>query len=119
MAIAKKDKEKAKKPASTKAQGGGRSSSFEDELNTPNEEYNLVSILYHALQGAETYMDYVEDAEENGDEELADFFKDVQQEEIRRAERAKQLLASRLEQTKSKGGRRRGEEEELEEGASM
>jgi hypothetical protein len=121
MATAKKDKEKVKKASSTKAESGGRSTSFEDlQLEIPNEEYNLVSILYHALQGAETYIDYVEDAEDSGDEELASFFKDVQQEEIRRAERAKQLLAMRLSGTKNKGGRRRTEEEEeFEEGASM
>ncbi len=61
--------------------------------------YNLVSILYHALQGAETYQQYVQDAQQGGgDQELAQFFRDVQQEEQRRAERAKQLLAQRLGQ---------------------
>ncbi len=61
--------------------------------------YNLVSILYHALQGAETYQQYVRDAGQgSGDQELAQFFRGVQQEEQRRAERAKQLLAQRLGQ---------------------
>ena len=58
--------------------------------------YNLVSILYHALQGAETYREYVRDAERDGDQELAQFCREVQQEERRRAERAQQLLAQRL-----------------------
>ena len=35
--------------------------------------YDLVSIIYHALQGAETYGMYVGDAEEVGDAELAKF----------------------------------------------
>jgi rubrerythrin len=63
---------------------------------TRDETYDVVSILYHALQGAETYQQYVRDAEQRGDQELAQFFRDVQEEEKRRAERAKQLLAKRL-----------------------
>jgi hypothetical protein len=63
---------------------------------TRDAVYDLVSILYHALQGAETYGMYIADAEEVGDSELAKFFEEVQDEERRRADRAKQLLASRL-----------------------
>jgi rubrerythrin len=63
---------------------------------TRDETYDVVSILYHALQGAETYQQYVRDAEQRGDQELAQFFREVQEEEKRRAERAKQLLAKRL-----------------------
>jgi hypothetical protein len=36
-----------------------------------DEHYNLVSILYHTLQGAETYDTYISDAEGAGDQELA------------------------------------------------
>ena len=63
---------------------------------TRDEIYNVISILYHALQGAETYQQYVQDAEQRNDQELTQFFRDVQEEEKRRAERAKQLLAKRL-----------------------
>lgn len=59
--------------------------------------YDIVSVLYHALQGAELYEEYASDAEEAGDQELARFFQDIQQEEKRRADRAKQLLAKRLQ----------------------
>jgi len=69
---------------------------------TQDVHYNLVSVLYHTLQGAETSVQYVSDAEESGDEELARFFRDVQEEDRRRAERAKTLLGQRL----SHGGRR-------------
>ena len=65
---------------------------------TRDETYNVISILYHALQGAETYQQYVQDAEQRGDQELAQFFREVQQEEQRRADRAKQLLGKRLGQ---------------------
>jgi ferritin-like metal-binding protein YciE len=63
---------------------------------TRDAVYDLVSIIYHALQGAETYGMYIADAEEVGDSELAKFLEEVQDEERRRADRAKQLLASRL-----------------------
>jgi hypothetical protein len=67
-----------------------------DSTGTRDTVYDLVSIIYHALQGAETYGMYVGDAEEVGDAELAKFFEEVQEEERRRANRAKQLLAARL-----------------------
>ncbi|HEX8320047.1 MAG TPA: hypothetical protein VGB24_02060 [Longimicrobium sp.] len=58
--------------------------------------YNLVSILFHALQGAETYDQYIRDAEEEGDSNLAEFFRSVKQENSARADRAKVLLHARL-----------------------
>jgi rubrerythrin len=63
-----------------------------------DEHYNLVSILYHALQGAETYDTYIRDAEGAGDQELTQFFRQVQEEERQRAARAKELLGRRLTQ---------------------
>jgi rubrerythrin len=63
---------------------------------TTDVTYNLVSILYHALQGAETYDQYIRDAEQRNDKDLAQFFRDTKEENQRRADRAKQLLAQRL-----------------------
>lgn len=64
---------------------------------TPDVTYNLVSILFHALQGAETYDQYIRDAEQGGDRDLAQFFRDVKEENSRRADRAKQILGRRLQ----------------------
>jgi hypothetical protein len=63
---------------------------------TSNPTYNLVSVLYHALQGAENYEKYANDA--GSDQELANFFREVQQQEQQRADRAKTLLGKRLQQ---------------------
>ncbi len=63
---------------------------------TQDATYNLISVLYHALQGAETYAQYASDA--GSDQDLASFFQEVQQQEQQRADRAKQLLAQRLQQ---------------------
>jgi hypothetical protein len=64
---------------------------------TSNPTYNLVSVLYHALQGAELSAQYTSDA--GGDQELASFFREVQQQEQQRADRARQLLATRLQRS--------------------
>jgi len=64
---------------------------------TPDEQYDLVSVLYHALQGGETSQGYIDDARTAGDDELVTFFEQVQAEDRDRAEGAKQLLAARLQ----------------------
>jgi hypothetical protein len=51
-----------------------------------------VSVLYHTLQRAETSVQYVADAEETDDQELAQFFRELQEEDRRCANRAKALL---------------------------
>jgi rubrerythrin len=63
---------------------------------TRDEHYNLVSVLYHTLQAGETYDRYIRDAEQGGDSELAQFFRDCQQQDTQRADRAKELLHKRL-----------------------
>lgn len=66
--------------------------SEERATGTPNEEYNLVSVLYHALHGAETCQTYAQDAEAAGDDELASFFRNVQATHRQVAEQAKTRL---------------------------
>src|ERR671916_1142617 len=69
----------------------------EDEgaTRTPNTIYNLSSVLFHALKGGANYNIYIEDAEDAGDEELADFFRRVRDEDSMRADEAQRLLAAR------------------------
>jgi hypothetical protein len=68
----------------------------EQQTGTQDEHYNLLSALYHLLKGASTSEQYIEDAQEAGDQELAQFFKDWQEEQRHFAERAKNLLGSRM-----------------------
>ncbi len=63
---------------------------------TSDEHYDLVSVLYHALDVAETYEIYIEDAQEAGDQELVDFFRDIQNQNREVVVRAKELLKQRL-----------------------
>ncbi len=74
------------------AGGAGAASESTGSTGTPDVTYNLVSILYHALQGAETYDQYIHDARQSGDKDLAKFFQDTKRENQKRAERALQLL---------------------------
>ena len=67
----------------------------ERQTGISNTVYNLVSVFYHAAQGGTVYAKYIEDAEQEGDQELADFFRQVQEEDARRAQRAKELLDAR------------------------
>ena len=66
------------------------------DTGTRDITYDLVSVIYHALQGAETTALYIADAEQEGNQELASFFREAKDEYQRRAERAKQLLTTHL-----------------------
>ncbi len=70
--------------------------SGQGNTGTSNTTYNLVSVMYHALQAAQTYQQFIQDAESAGDNDLAQFFRDVQQQDKQRAQQAEQLLSSRL-----------------------
>jgi len=65
----------------------------ERATGTPNTIYDLSSVLYHALEGGASYDTYIEDAEQEGDRELADFFRRVRDEDSVRADEAQRLLA--------------------------
>ena len=64
----------------------------EQTTGTRDEHYNLISVLYHALHGAENCDRYASDAEVAGDERSAAFFREVQVMQAQIAERAKGLL---------------------------
>jgi hypothetical protein len=74
-----------------------RAQSEDTETGERDDVYGLISVLYHALQGAETYTQYVADAERSGDDALVQFFTECRSEEAQRAARAKELLVDRLE----------------------
>jgi len=57
--------------------------------------YDLISVFYHAAEGSQVYAKYIDDAAKEGDEELVEFFKDVQEQDAWRAQKAKSLLGRR------------------------
>src|SRR5437660_3010556 len=61
----------------------------EQTTGTRDEHYNLISVLYHALHGAENCEVYLVDAEAAGDENLAAFFREARAMHAALAEQAK------------------------------
>lgn len=68
----------------------------ECDTGTANEQYDLVSIVYHSLQSAAVCDMYIQDADSSGDSELTEFFKQVKEQNCQQAEQAKQLMAQRM-----------------------
>ena len=64
----------------------------EQTTGTRDEHYNLVSVLYHALHGADNCDIYATDAEVSGRADLSDFFREAQERQRGLADRAKGLL---------------------------
>ena len=57
--------------------------------------FDLTSIFYHAAEGGQVYVKYIDDAAREGDDELVEFFKDVQEQDAWRAQKAKTLISRR------------------------
>src|SRR5215210_6668482 len=68
--------------------------SGERATGTPNTIYDLSSVLFHALEGGASYDTYIDDAEREGDEELAEFFRRVRDEDRKRADEDRTLQHS-------------------------
>jgi hypothetical protein len=63
---------------------------------TKDKDYNLIWFVEQCLSNALRLETYIQDAEHNGDSELADFFRRAQDESRKGAERGKEYLRSRL-----------------------
>ena len=62
-----------------------------DHTTADDVVYDLISVQYHALQAAQTYDKYVQDAE--GHQDVQDFFRECAANDGERAKRCHQLLA--------------------------
>jgi hypothetical protein len=74
----------------------GTPSAAEQVTGTTDTTYALVSVLYHALQGAETVVQYLQDAEAAGDQELVQFLREAQAWQRHLASQAQAVLHQRL-----------------------
>jgi hypothetical protein len=61
-----------------------------------DEHYDLISVLYHALQGDDTLARYIEDAEDAGDADLAEHYHDIQEKYREIARQTKEVLKEKL-----------------------
>ncbi|HVF43576.1 MAG TPA: hypothetical protein VM936_11220 [Pyrinomonadaceae bacterium] len=80
-----------------------RSDNSQGDTGTRDITYDLVSVIYHALQGAETTALYIADARQEGNSELEQFFTQAKDEYQARADRAKQLLTTHLGSQQTRG----------------
>jgi hypothetical protein len=64
---------------------------------TKDKDYNVIWFTEACLSNALRLQIYVQDAERDGDTELAEFFRRAQAESRKGAEQGKHLLASRLQ----------------------
>jgi hypothetical protein len=55
--------------------------------------FNLGSVFYHAAEGGQVYAKYIEDAEREGDTEVVEFFREVQEQTQRGLRRPRRYLA--------------------------
>jgi hypothetical protein len=69
--------------------------SDQQATGTSDPTYNIIAVVYHALQGAETIQKYLDD--EGTDDELRQFFQQVQVGYRRAADMGKGLLVQRIE----------------------
>ncbi|MFL6725673.1 MAG: hypothetical protein ACJ8FS_04050 [Sphingomicrobium sp.] len=64
------------------------------QTGTQNETYNVISILYHALQGAENCQTYLQDAQ---DGQIRDFIQQALQLQRQLADQGKEVLQQCLQ----------------------
>jgi hypothetical protein len=63
---------------------------------TKDKDYNIIWFTEQCLSNALRLETYIADAERDGDQELADFFRRAQAESRKGGEQGKQMLKSRL-----------------------
>jgi hypothetical protein len=81
------------------SQEDGMTSSSEtgQVTGTKDKDYNIIWFTEACLSNALRLETYIQDAERDGDAELADFFRKAQAESRKGAEQGKQLLRARLQ----------------------
>ena len=73
-----------------------------EQTGTRDDTYDVISVVYHALQGAENCQLYAEDAE---DGQLRDFFRQEADQQRQLADQGKQVLIQCLQREGSQTGR--------------
>ena len=62
-----------------------------------DKNYNLIAVLYQSSDNIESLKDYIQDAQQEGDQELVDFFEGILENNLRAAQRAKEMLVPRFQ----------------------
>ncbi len=69
----------------------------ESSRQPKDKNYNLISVLYHSSDNVESLKTYIQDAEQEGDQELVEFFNGILENNLRASQQAKEMLVARLQ----------------------
>jgi hypothetical protein len=72
-----------------------------EQTGTRDDTYDVISVVYHALQGAENCEIYADDAE---DQQLRSFFQQAYEQQRQLAEQGKQVLMQCLQNEGGQSG---------------
>jgi hypothetical protein len=97
--------------AAANRSGASKATGAQSATDERDETYGLVSVMYNALQGAETIGRYIEDARAADNEELVLFFEECKGRQNEMAMKAKRLLASQLDESTSEDDDEEDEEQ--------
>jgi uncharacterized protein YihD (DUF1040 family) len=62
-----------------------------------DKNYNLIEVLHQSSANVESLKTYIQDANQEGDQELVDLFNDVLESNLRASQQAKEMLVPRLQ----------------------
>ena len=62
-----------------------------------DKNYDLIRVLYQSSKNVESLKTYIQDAEQEGDQELVQFFNGILENNLRAAQRAKEMLVPRFQ----------------------
>ncbi len=62
-----------------------------------DKNYNLISVLYHSSDNVESLKTYIQDAEQDDDQELVNFFNSILENNLKATQQPKELLVARLQ----------------------
>ena len=83
----------------SRVQQSTRKENMSEASRQPKDKnYNLISVLYQASDNVEELKTYVQDAEQQGDQEIVNFFNEILENNLRASQRAKEMLVPRLQQ---------------------
>ena len=69
-----------------------------DQSRQPKDKnYNLIAVLYHSSDNVESLKTYIQDAEQEGDQELVDFLGGILENNLKAVQSAKEMLVPRLQ----------------------
>jgi hypothetical protein len=68
----------------------------EPHMQPEDKNFNLITVLYQSSDNVESLKTYIQDAQDEGDDELVEFFTAVLENNLTAAQRAKEMLVPRL-----------------------